>query len=179
MAFRFHLWILPTALLLATGGACAEVRGWEWVEQSIDSRFPEVRSVSTAALAEELATAVPATAPILIDSREPAEFAVSHLRGAVNARTVEEFHAVVDLEPSRPIVVYCSVGYRSAALSRQLEQAGYEDVRNLRGSIFAWANEGRPVVSADGPTAAVHPYNRTWGKLLAEEHWPEDWKSGR
>ena len=182
MSFRFHSWILPVALLMATGGACAEGRGWEWVEKSIDTRFPEVRSVTTAALAEELTTADPDEAPILVDSREVAEFAVSHLKGAVNARTVEDFRAEMDgaeLSPDRPIVVYCSVGYRSAALSQALEEAGFENVRNLRGSIFAWANEGRPVVSADGPTVAVHPYNRTWGELLDRDRWPEDWKSAR
>ena len=51
---------------------------------------------------------------VLLDARAPREFAVSHLRGA---RWVgfEEFNLarVQDLPRNTPIVVYCSVGYRS------------------------------------------------------------------
>ena len=48
-----------------------------------------------------------------------------------------------------PIVVYCSVGYRSARVARWLGRQGFTNVRNLDGSLFAWANEGRPM-EADG-----------------------------
>ena len=39
-------------------------------------------------------------------------------------------------------------------------------VFNLSGSIFAWVNQGNPVVNKQGPTRFVHPYNRHWGQLL-------------
>ena len=48
-------------------------------------------------------------------------------------------------------------------------------VANLEGSIFAWANEDRPLVQGDGegagaPTSLVHPYDADWGNLVAPEH---------
>ena len=65
-----------------------------------------------------------------------------------------------------PIVVYSSVGYRSARLAHWLAGQGYTNVRNLAGSIFQWANEDRPVFRDGRPTTEVHPYDRRWGLLL-------------
>lgn len=109
---------------------------------------------------------------MLIDVRQPAEYDVSHLPGALNAATATDIEEI-GISKERAIVVYCSIGYRSGRVARALQAAGYA-VMNLEGSIFAWANEGRSLV-AKGPTGekavqVVHPYNTTWGKLLDREH---------
>ncbi len=39
-------------------------------------------------------------------------------------------------------------------------------MQNLKGSIFQWANEGRPVVRDGEPVREVHPYDAVWGRLL-------------
>jgi hypothetical protein len=49
--------------------------------------------------------------------------------------------------------------------------AGYTNVTNLEGSIFAWANQSRPLVQEGKPTDKVHPYNAFWGALLDKSHW--------
>ncbi len=67
-----------------------------------------------------------------------------------------------------PVVAYCSVGYRSAGLADGLGQHGYTRVCNLEGSLFQWANEGRPLVDADGRVNVVHPYGEPWSDLLDE-----------
>jgi hypothetical protein len=67
------------------------------------------------------------------------------------------------------VVVYCSVGWRSAALADRLLAAGLDDVHNLRGSIFDWANKGLPLVRDGEPAREVHPYGRLWGLLLRPE----------
>ncbi len=106
--------------------------------------------------------------PVLLDTREAPEFAVSHLRGA---RLVgyDNFSlaTVRDVPKDAPIVVYCSVGARSEKIGARLQQAGFTHVRNLYGGIFEWVNEGQPVVTAaDQPTDRVHAYSRTWGIWL-------------
>ena len=72
--------------------------------------------------------------------------------------------------PGRPVVCYCSVGYRSCILARALRQEEgapqSSDVFNLDGSIFEWANQGRAVVREGKPAAGVHPFNSTFGMLL-------------
>ena len=139
---------------------------WDALVQSVRRKFPTVRQLSTQALADWLA-ATNRPAPLLADARAPEEFAVSHLRDAQRLDTVDKVKAVVR-SPAQPIVVYCSVGYRSSSLAEKLQAAGFTNVWNLEGSIFAWANEGRPVFR--GPTnlqpAQVHPYSAKWGQLL-------------
>ena len=68
-----------------------------------------------------------------------------------------------------PVVVYCSVGYRSAAIVQRIERAGVGRVYNLEGGIFAWANEGRPIFKDNARAKLVHPYDKLWGLLLHED----------
>ena len=107
-------------------------------------------------------------APILLDTREAPEFAVSHLRGArLVGYDTFSLAAVKDLPKDAPLVVYCSVGARSEKIGTQLRRAGFTNVRNLYGGIFEWVNEGQPVVTAaDQPTTRVHAYSPTWGIWL-------------
>ena len=167
-------------LLVGFGGpGCAQSDegslSWKAVGALVEKDFPSVRSVSTDSLAAWLDD--PAReAPLLLDAREPAEYAVSHLPGAVQVDPNASADALADrfaaADPARPVVVYCSVGYRSARLAAALEGAGFRHVQNLDGSIFRWANEGRPVVrEVEGkavPVQEVHPYDATWGRLLDE-----------
>ena len=61
------------------------------------------------------------------------------------------------------------MGYRSALIASRLGHAGYRNVRNLEGGIFAWANRGLPVVRGDRVVHDVHPYDDTWGRMLRAE----------
>jgi rhodanese-related sulfurtransferase len=103
--------------------------------------------------------------PVLVDAREAEEFAVSHLAGARRLPTLEAI-AAEGLERHQPIVVYCSVGYRSARLAEDLRRAGYRNVRNLEGSLFHWANLGLPLAGAGPGERRVHPFGGLWGLLL-------------
>jgi rhodanese-related sulfurtransferase len=95
------------------------------------------------------------------------EYAVSHLPGAQRVSpTATTFPALDTLSRDTPIVVYCSVGYRSARIASRLRAQGFRTVSNLEGSIFRWANEGRTVVRDGSPVRAVHPYDAAWGRLL-------------
>ncbi len=105
---------------------------------------------------------------MLLDAREQAEYNVSHLE---SARWVGyddfDLSRVADIPKDSAIVVYCSVGYRSEKICKQLQAAGYGHIRNLYGGIFEWSNEERPIVDPAGqPTRKVHAYNRVWGVWL-------------
>lgn len=140
---------------------------WKGVKSWVQRSFSSVPTISTAALASQLQQAD--SSPLLLDARSAEEYEVSHLRGAHRAKTIAEAEAVIkeaNIAKQTPIVVYCSIGYRSGRLGKALQAAGYE-VMNLEGSIFQWANEGRSLVTAKGPTQQVHPYSWLWGLLLA------------
>ncbi len=156
-------------LMSVTGmdGSILSSLGWKAMNARIRSEFPKVKRITTAELAAWLNDQKRPT-PLLLDVRTPAEYNVSHLKGA--QRINPDAKAPFDLPRDRPIVTYCSVGYRSAALAKRLREAGYQTLENLEGSIFQWANEERPVYRDGEPVSKVHPYNGIWGKLLAPAH---------
>ncbi len=131
-------------------------------------QFPTVPRMTTVQLAQTLEEST----PVLLDARGDEEYAVSHLDHAhliasVPDATVPE--VLKEMANDTPIVVYCSVGYRSAKVAQWLKDAGFCQVFNLEGGLFEWANEGRPMVRDGQPTSLVHPYNATWGKLVNDQ----------
>lgn len=146
-----------------------ETDGMEGIKAMVRKRFPEVRQLPTPELASWLAD-TNRPQPVLFDVRQPDEFVVSHLAGALQVNPDTKLDVLrAQLTTNRPVVVYCSVGYRSSELARRLLKAGITNVFNLEGSIFQWANEGRPVVNTNGIAAKVHPYNERWSTLLKPE----------
>jgi len=155
-------WLVPI-LFVACGSSTPDLSG---IKQEIRDEFPDVRAVTTEQLAGWMD--VPeGEAPALLDVRKTEEYSVSHLRNARRALTADEaLEALKGVKKNSRIVVYCSVGYRSAGLARALQERGFTRVYNLEGSIFQWANEGRPVYRDGQPAEKVHPYDAQWGKLL-------------
>ncbi len=149
---------------LAGTGCLAGAVTWEGITGKIHREFPDVPRLTTRELSHWLAARERAK-PLLLDVRTEAEFAVSHLAGAQRVDPGARAASLKALKDA-PIVTYCSVGYRSAAFAKRLQAAGFTKVRNLEGSVFQWANEGRPLADARGPAVKVHPYNRQWGALL-------------
>ena len=142
---------------------------WQGVHELLRTDFPNVPTVTTDQLAEALTTERPV---VLLDVRDPSEFLVSHLQ---NARLVRSADALVtsleNISQDTLIVAYCSVGYRSAQLIKELQQRGITTAFNLEGSIFAWANAGLPIYRGESQVRQVHPFNNSWGQLLNPELW--------
>ncbi|MXW06457.1 MAG: rhodanese-like domain-containing protein [Gemmatimonadetes bacterium] len=142
---------------------------WSTTLKMIRAKFPGVAQLSTDSLQTWLDESGQAQMgrPLLLDVREKEEYEVSHLKEAVLAASEKEALEVLEGVPSdQPVVLYCSVGYRSSEMAGFLQKRGFDRVYNLEGSIFAWANEGKPVYRGDERVRVVHPYDRVWGKLL-------------
>lgn len=111
---------------------------------------------------------------VLFDVRESREFDAGHLPGAVHvdpAESADRFLAEHAAElRGRVAIFYCSVGVRSSILVERIAQAAaaHEPLAlyNLRGGIFRWFSEGRPVVDLIGSVNRIHPYDESWGRLL-------------
>ncbi len=101
---------------------------------------------------------------VLLDAREAHEYNISHLKGAQNIGYDKfELKNLGNITKNTPIVVYCSIGYRSEKIGEKLQQQGYTNVQNLYGSIFEWTNKGFPIVDNQGAkTNLLHTYNQTW-----------------
>ncbi len=113
----------------------------------------------------------------IFDARERAEFEVSHILGAewVGYRHFD-IRAYAKLPKETPIVVYCSIGYRSEKIGEQLKANGFTEVYNLYGSIFEWANKGYPLVDGKGrEVREVHTYNKEWSRWVDETKAKKIW----
>ena len=143
---------------------------WGETLRLVRETFPDVPQLSTERLAELL---VEDADVVLLDARSKEEFETSHLQGAVRATSVRTAQKALGEHGEKPtVVVYCSVGYRSSRLAQQLRDHGVEDVFNLEGSLFKWANEGRPVYRGSEQVLPVHPFDEDWGGLLHSSRHP-------
>ena len=156
------------ALWLAAAAACAPALpapSWTDVDRLIADSYPGVPHITTAGLAAMLDAG--RRPVVLLDARGAEEYAVSHLLAAHHAPTADAAARIVRRSPPGALVVaYCSVGVRSSALAARLRERGIEEVHNLQGSLFAWANEGRPIYRGRTRVAEVHPFDPRWGALL-------------
>lgn len=77
--------------------------------------------------------------PMLIDVREPWEFALAHIDGAelMPLGQIQEWSAKLD--KAAAYVVVCHHGSRSGMACHYLQTLGFKDVRNLDGGINAWS----------------------------------------
>lgn len=83
--------------------------------------------------------------PVLLDVREPAEFAEVRAPGALLIPTSTFTDRVGELPIDRPLLVICRTGVRSAAVAGFLARSGRDDVANVAGGMEAWERAGLPV----------------------------------
>jgi molybdopterin/thiamine biosynthesis adenylyltransferase/rhodanese-related sulfurtransferase len=91
---------------------------------------------------------------VLLDTREPHEYAEAHLEGAKLVPPAEVAEQIDDIAPdtSQRLLVYCRTGNRSARAVHQLEGLGYDNAVNISGGIVEWQEKGLPVAEAEGMT---------------------------
>ena len=114
---------------------------------------------------------------LVLDARETPEYEVSHLPDAQHVGYQEfDIDSVQSVEKDTPIVVYCSIGYRSEKIGETLKEEGFRHVYNLYGSIFEWVNQGNLVVDSTGNTTnKVHTYNKKWSKWVTRDNIEKVW----
>ncbi len=76
--------------------------------------------------------------PLLLDVREPQEFAINRIPGAMLIPISDLPRRISELDAARSTVVYCRIGERSARAVELLRGLGFRDVRNLVGGIRQW-----------------------------------------
>jgi len=79
----------------------------------------------------------------LVDVRTPEEFSISTLPHAKHIELDHLRERLGELDPDKPVVVFCQVGLRGYLAYRILTQRGFRHVRNLTGGIktYLWATE--------------------------------------
>jgi rhodanese-related sulfurtransferase len=91
---------------------------------------------------------------VLLDVREPDEWAAGHAVGAVHVPMAEVPARLADLPQDADVVVVCHSGGRSSRATGWLTQHGYP-CRNLTGGMVAYAAAGLPLESDTGALPVV------------------------
>ncbi len=124
-----------------------------WAMLITAPRIPEIS-------VEELAAHPPEA--VILDVREPGEYAHGHVPGAVNIPQAELAQRLDEVPKDRPILTLCQAGYRSIRSAQFLRQTGLTTVASVRGGTEAWRAAGRPLTVGD---AAADP------PRVAESEW--------
>jgi len=101
----------------------------------------EIDEISTIEAQERLESS---ESPLFVDVREPDEWEEGHIPGAIytgRGRLESRIEGLVP-DKSRPLVVYCAVGSRSAFAAKTLAELGYENAVNLAGGFSDWKRNG-------------------------------------
>jgi rhodanese-related sulfurtransferase len=100
--------------------------------------------ISAPMVAEELATADP---PLLLDIRNPREWATKHIASSVNIPLNHLQERIAEIPHDRRIAVHCAGGYRSSIAASILHQYGITNLIEMAGGLAAWDAAKLPVVS--------------------------------
>ena len=83
---------------------------------------------------------------LLIDVREPSEYAAEHIPEAQLLPLSTFNPARVSQEAGKKVVLHCVMGMRSAQAGQKLLDAGFTTVYNFRGGVQAWKDAGYATV---------------------------------
>jgi rhodanese-related sulfurtransferase len=97
---------------------------------------------------------------LILDVREPYEFAVMHIEGSLNVpRGILESaveYGYEETEPElvearqRPVVIVCRSGNRSLLAAKTMKMMGYEQVFNLKTGLRGWKDYEASLVDGSG-----------------------------
>ena len=107
--------------------------------------IPQISPRDAAAATDPAAGSDAATRPLIVDVREPNEFADERIEGSVLIPLSQFAERHAELPKDRPLLMQCHSGSRSSSATMFLLQRGWTDVRNLDGGIAAWMRDGLPV----------------------------------
>jgi len=128
--FLDNIWLIGIALL--SGGALL----WP----SLQRRGDKVSTLQATQLLNQ-------GKGIILDVREPADFAAGHLRDAKNIPLKELPNRIGELDKfkSKAIIAVCQSGVQSGKAAVQLKKAGFNEAFSLEGGISAWQAQGLPL----------------------------------
>jgi rhodanese-related sulfurtransferase len=117
--------------------------GMQALAERPDLVWPTER-ISALMVADELAGADP---PLVLDIRNPREWAARHIDGSVNIPLNHLQERIDEIPRDRRIAVHCAGGYRSSIAASILHQYGVTHLIEMAGGLAAWEAAQLPVIS--------------------------------
>lgn len=121
--------------------------------------------LTTSATIDEVGVDAIDSAPpnaLVLDVREPEEFAREHVPDAINIPQAELASRLDEVPRDRPVLTICQSGSRSVRSAQFLRQQGYQQVASVAGGTRAWHDEGRPVVVSENVAGPLRITDSEW-----------------
>lgn len=131
--------LVAALLVLGLTATPAVAFQWPWMQAN-----PAEQQASR----EQVKAGLAAGRILVVDVREPYEFAAGHIPGAVNMPMSRFDPARLPPPDGRSVVLMCEVGNRSSRATRSARAAGRTDVLNYVGSMADWRRSGGPIARA-------------------------------
>ena len=104
---------------------------------------PDIAEIGVDALERKLPDA------LVLDVREPEEYARGHVPGAINVPQAELASRLDELPRGRAILTICQSGARSLRAAQFLKQMGFDQVASVKGGTKAWLEAGKQLAFGD------------------------------
>lgn len=85
--------------------------------------------------------------PLLLDVREPWEWQIAHIEGAMHIPMGQVPASIDQIDRTHPTVVICHHGMRSLQVIAFLQRQGFDKLHNLQGGIDAWSRDVDPRIA--------------------------------
>lgn len=118
------------------------------IQDLIDAMFRKHKTVSPT----EAVVLMNDDSTIVVDVREPNEFAEGHIEGARNIplAKIDERAGELQSNKATPIIVTCQSGTRSLTAGKKLTSLGFTQVHEMKGGMFAWKDQNLPITKKRG-----------------------------
>lgn len=141
---RFAIWalVLTFGLGLIAGGCATQKK-----DMTADDMVKEAKASVCEISVSEAKDLLDKGGYVFLDCREPKEFKMGHIPGAVNIpRGLIEFKIAKQVpDKNEPLVLYCKSGGRGCLATCTLCRMGYKNVKNMDGGWLAWEKAGYPI----------------------------------
>ncbi|ACK70140.1 Rhodanese domain protein [Gloeothece citriformis PCC 7424] len=104
---------------------------------------------------------------ILVDVREPSEYAEERISNAIPIPLSTFDPKKIPFEENKKLVLYCRGGNRSTQAAQKLLAAGFENITHLQNGITGWKQAGYPTqINGNAPISIMRQVQIVAGSLV-------------
>ncbi|WP_103666754.1 rhodanese-like domain-containing protein [Pseudanabaena sp. BC1403] len=125
------------------------IQGYPRLEMALDKYLMAIPSgYYTIANIEELKSLMADHQALLVDVREPSEYQSRHIPSAINIPLRTISRNLNKIPSDRPVILYCSTGYRSAMGVMTLHLLNYDNAKGFPPSLVGWEKAGEAIAKS-------------------------------
>jgi rhodanese-related sulfurtransferase len=137
---------LETVAQRTDSAIVSEQQEFQKLESAVDQYLMAMpKGYYTISKVEDLKSLMAQHQPLLVDVRSPSEYRSGHIPGATNIPLQQMARHLDQIPSDRPVVLYCSSGYRSAMGVMTLHLLGYDNVKGFPPSFVGWKVSGEAI----------------------------------